>query len=77
MRRHVQDRKLEHLFPVAVGLPCPKGTALLRIFAENRPSDFAFLRPGDLVDLSNSGFAGIAEWDAFSKHYGSCGLCNA
>jgi hypothetical protein len=68
---------LEHLFPGDKGLPCPEGTALLRAFAENRPSDFAYLKPSDLVDLSNSAFAGIVEWDDFSEHYGSCGLCNA
>jgi hypothetical protein len=77
MRRRVSDTALEHLFPVAEGLPCSEGTALLRAFAENRPSDFAYLRPSDLVDLSNSAFAGIVEWDAFSEHYGSCGLCDA
>ena len=54
-----------------------EGTALLQAFAENRPSDFAYLKPGDLVDRSNSAFAGIVEWDDFSEHYGSCGLCNA
>jgi hypothetical protein len=77
MRRRVSDAALEHLFPVDEGLPCPEGTALLRAFAENRPSDFAYLEPSDLVDLSNSAFAGIVEWDDFSEHYVSCGLCNA
>jgi hypothetical protein len=76
MRRRVSDAALEHLFPVDEGLPCPEGTALLRTFAENRPSDFAYLKPSDLADLS-SAFAGIVEWDDFSEHYGSCGLCNA
>ena len=77
MRRGLSDAALEHLFPVDEGLPCAKGTALLRAFAENRPSDFAYLKPSDLVDRSNSAFAGIVEWDDFSKHYGLCGLCNA
>jgi hypothetical protein len=77
MRRRVSDAALEHLFPVDKGLPCPEGTALLRAFAENRPSDFVFLKPSDLVDLSNSAFAEIAEWDAFAEHYGTCGLCHA
>jgi hypothetical protein len=76
MRRRVSDAALEHLFPVDEGLPCPEGTALLRTFAENRPSDFPCLKPSDLADLS-SAFAGIVEWDDFSEHYGSCGLCNA
>jgi hypothetical protein len=76
MRRRVSDAALEHLFPVDEGLPCPEGTALLRAFSENRPLDFADLNPSDLVDRSNSAFAGIVEWDDFSEHYGSCGLCN-
>ena len=77
MRRRVSDAALEHLFPVDEGLPCPEGTALLRAFAENRPFDFAYVKPSDLVDLSSSAFAGIVERDDFSEHYGSCGLCNA
>jgi hypothetical protein len=77
MRRHVADAVLEHLFPVDEGLPRLEETALLRAFAENGPFDFAYLKPSDLVDLSNSAFAGIVEWDDFSEHYGSCGLCNA
>jgi hypothetical protein len=76
MRRRVSDAALEHLFPIDEGLPCREGTALLRAFAENRPSDFVYLKSSDLVDLSNSAFAGIVEWDAFSEHYSSCGLCN-
>jgi hypothetical protein len=30
-----------------------------------------------LIDLHNSAFAGIPEWDAFSQHYGSWESCNA
>jgi hypothetical protein len=76
MRRRVSDAALEHLFTVDEALPGPEGTALLRAFAENRPFDFAYSKPSDLVDLSNSAFAGIGEWGDFSEHYGSCGLCN-
>lgn len=77
MPRHVQDDALKHVFPVEERLLCSEGTALLRAFAEIRPSDLAFLQPGDLIDLSNSAFTGIPEWDAFAEHYGSCRLCNA
>jgi hypothetical protein len=77
MRRRISDVVLEHLFEIDEGLPCPTGTALLRQFAEIRPSDFTFLKPADLVEMSNSAFGGIPEWDAFAEHYGSCGLCNA
>ena len=80
MRMHVSDVRLattlEGSFPVDDGLPCPKRTALLRAFAEALPTDFGFLKPNDLVDLRNSAFAGIPEWEAFSRHYGSCELCN-
>jgi hypothetical protein len=71
------DKMLKGLFPVDEGLPCPKGTALLRTFAEARTADFGFLEANDLVGLRSSAFAGIPEWEAFSRHYGSCGLCNA
>jgi hypothetical protein len=81
MGKHLSDDglnlRLETLFPVDDGSPCPEGTALLRAFAQARASDFAFLKPSDLVDLHNSAFTGISEWDAFSEHYGSCDLCNA
>jgi hypothetical protein len=69
--------KLETLFPIDESLPCPEGTALLFAFAPARPTDFNFLKPSDLVDLRNSAFDGIPEWDAFSEHYSSCELCNA
>jgi hypothetical protein len=71
------ENLLGHLFPVDEGLPCPEGTKFLLAFAAGRPDDFAFFKPGDLVDLRNSAFAGISRWDTFSEHYRSCGLCNA
>jgi hypothetical protein len=70
------DVAMEKLFAVDEGLPCPAGTGLLRNFAEARPADFAFLKPGDLIDLNNSAFEGIPEWDAFAEHYAECELCN-
>ena len=71
------EKLLGHLFQVDEGLPCPDGTNLLLAFAEDRPADFAFLKPKDLAGLRNSAFSGIAEWEAFSQHYGTCELCNA
>ena len=68
---------MEKLFAEDEGLPCPVGTELLRNFAETRPLDFAFLKPHNLIDLNNSAFAGIPEWDAFAQHYAKCELCNA
>lgn len=68
---------MERLFVVDEGLPCPVGTELLRNLAEARPVDFAFLKPNDLIDLNNSAFEGIPEWDAFAQHYAECELCNA
>ncbi|WP_213804987.1 hypothetical protein [Granulicella sp. dw_53] len=69
--------RLGVLFPMDENLPCSEGTTLLRAFAEARPADFAFLKPGDLINLHNSAFAGILEWETFSEHYGSCELCHA
>lgn len=71
------DRRLGALFEVDEGLPCPVGTTLLRALASARLAEFSFLKPGDLIDLHNSAFAGIPEWDAFSQHYGSWESCNA
>ena len=71
------EKLVEPLFDTDEALPCPEGTALLVGFAEARPADFAFLKAGDLIDLQNSAFAGIAEWEAFSRHYATCELCNA
>jgi hypothetical protein len=68
---------MERLFAVDEGPRCPICTELLRNLAEARPADFAFIKPGDLVDLNNSAFEGIPEWDTFAKHYARCELCNA
>ena len=72
MGKQVSDAAFEHLFPVDEGLPCPEGTMLLGAFAEQRPSDFRFLRAIDLVDLRNSAFDAIPEWDVFADHYSTC-----
>jgi hypothetical protein len=77
MRKRTSDSAFQYLSELHEGLPCPEGTALLRTFAEKRPSDLAFLEPGDLAVSSNSAFAGIPEWDAFADHYKACGMCNA
>jgi hypothetical protein len=71
------ETAIEKLFAVDEGLPCAAGTELLRNFAEARPLDFAFLTPHNLIDLNNSAFEGIPEWDAFAQHYAKCELCNA
>jgi hypothetical protein len=71
------DFAMKKLFAVDERLPCPIGTELLRSFAETRPADFAFLKSGDLVDVNNSAFEGIPEWDLFAQHYAECELCNA
>jgi hypothetical protein len=68
---------IERLFAVDEGLPCAVGTELLRNFAEAHPVDFAFLKPHNLVDLNNSAFEGVPEWDAFAHYYAECELCNA
>jgi len=77
MQGPLSDVALDHLFAQDQGLPCPEGTALLRIFAEQRPADFAFLQAHDLANLQNSAFTGISEWDAFSDHYAICDGCKA
>jgi len=56
--------------------PCAVGTGLLRAFAETRPTDFSFLKAQDMVDLRNSAFQGIPEWDAFTDHVSACPSCN-
>lgn len=71
------DRIIEGLLPVDEDRPCSHGAALPLAFAEERPDDFAYLQPVDLVDLGNSAFDGIARWDAFADHIGECELCNA
>ncbi len=60
---------------VQVFSPCERGTALLRAFGTARPEDFEFLEPKDFMDLHNSAFAGIPEWDAFAQHVLSCTDC--
>ena len=78
MRKLVAGAALEHLFAEEQqGSPCPEGTVLLRVFADQRPADFAFLQPRDLTDIRSSTFAGIPEWDAFSAHYARCERCHA
>lgn len=71
------EKLVGHLFDSDEGLPCSEGTNLLIAFAEARPVDFAFLKAEDLIELQNPAFAGIAEWEAFSRHYATCELCNA
>jgi hypothetical protein len=71
------DRALGRLCTADTGIPCSRVTGLLRSFAEARPTDFAFLDPGDLLDLKTSGFAGIPEWDSFAEHYATCERCHA
>ena len=71
------EKFVGHLFDSDERLPCSEGTNLLIAFAETRPVDFAFLKPDDLIELQNPAFAGIAEWEAFSRHYATCELCNA
>ena len=73
----VSGETLANLFPSNKGLPCREGIAILRAFAEYRPSGFAFLKPSDLVDLSTSAFDGIAERNSFSAQCGTCELCHA
>jgi hypothetical protein len=68
---------LGHLFDFDEGLPCPEETDLLIVFVKCCPSDFAFLKSRDLVQLRNSGFAGIADWEMFLDRYGSHELWNA
>jgi hypothetical protein len=48
---------------------------LLRKLRTARPQDYAFLEAQDFTDLSTSAFIGIAEWDAFREHCGTCKEC--
>lgn len=48
-----------------------------RCICRKHPNDVRFLKPQDLVDLRNSAFDGMPEWDAFAEHYATCELCNA
>jgi hypothetical protein len=57
--------------------PCERGRNLLLKFAAARPSDHSFLEPRDFLDLQNSAFSGIPEWDDFADHVSECGRCGA
>ena len=76
MRTRISDTATRRLFPGGSGAPCVTGEKLLQAFALSRPSDYAFLEPGDMQPLGQSGFAGIPEWDAFAEHYNACGRCH-
>jgi hypothetical protein len=60
---------------VSVFCPCDQGTRLLENFAAARPENYGFLEPKDFIDLGNSAFAGIAEWDAFADDVQRCATC--
>jgi hypothetical protein len=55
--------------------PCEHGRELLLNFAAARPSDNSFLEPRDFLDLHNSAFSGIPEWDDFAEHISQCSRC--
>ena len=55
--------------------PCELGKDLLHKFAAARPSDHSFLEPRDFLDLQNSAFSGIPEWDDFAEHISQCRRC--
>jgi|GEM_PF-2121390 len=57
--------------------PCELGRNLLLKFAAARPTDYSFLEPRDFLDLQNSAFSGIPEWDAFAEHVSECSQCGA
>jgi hypothetical protein len=54
---------------------CELGRNLLQKFAAARPIDHNFLEPRDLLDLHNSAFSGIPEWDVFAEHVSQCSRC--
>jgi hypothetical protein len=54
---------------------CEQGRELFLNFAAARPSDHSFLEPQDFLDLHNSAFSGIPEWDVFVEHVSQCGHC--
>jgi hypothetical protein len=60
---------------VAAFRPCELGRNLLLKFAAARPADHTFLEPRDFVDLHNSAFSGIPEWDVFAEHISQCSQC--
>jgi hypothetical protein len=55
--------------------PCELGKDLLLKFAIARPTDRSFLEPRDFLDLQNSAFSGIPEWDDFAEHTSQCRRC--
>lgn len=55
--------------------PCERRRVLIQKFAAARPSDHSFLEPRDCLDLHNSAFSGIPEWDDFVEHVSQCGHC--
>jgi hypothetical protein len=57
--------------------PCEQGSDLLLKFAAARPRDHSFLEPQDFLDLHNSAFSGIPEWDVFAEHVFECSRCGA
>lgn len=57
--------------------PCELGRDLLLKFAAARPADYSFLEPRDFLDLHNSAFSGILEWDVFALHTSQCSRCGA
>jgi hypothetical protein len=75
MRARLSDASISYLFPKSKGVPCAHGLELLFAFMIERPTDFTFLESIDFSDLHSSGFIGIAEWDDFARHYGTCKLC--
>jgi hypothetical protein len=77
MATPISNERLRALFEANPRLPCREGTGLLHTFAVARPADFSFLNADDLLDLQNSAFTGIPEWEAFFDHYGACEACNA
>lgn len=72
-----QRSSWETCFKLIKGCHAPRTHTLLLAFRKARPLDFVFLKATDLINLQNSSFAGIEDWEAFSRHYGSCELCNA
>ena len=72
----MSSRVLSRQDPVVqVFFPCERGTTLLQAFGAARPEDFGFIEPKDFMDLRNSAFSGIPEWDEFATHVFSCTNC--
>lgn len=60
---------------VAAFRQCEQGSDLLLKFVAARPADCSFLEPRDFIDLHNSAFSGIPEWDVFAEHISQCSQC--